>query len=219
MTDRDLQAPYRRPAGATEVILVRHGSSLAAEDDRVPLGGQADPSLSSLGESQAKAVGRLLGGLDPSSTSLFVTNLRRTVQTAQPTADALGLTPIVVSDLREICLGEYEGAAFETRRRAGDPLLHRVFAEERWDLLPGAESMPSFGARVRRGLASLVECVPPESTAVAFVHGGVIAEVCRHITDSRAFAFVDVENGSVTRLTHHNDRTWRLRSFNDTAHL
>lgn len=219
MTDRDLQAPYRLPVGATEVILVRHGSSMAADDDQVPLGGQSDPCQSPLGEAQAKAVGRLLGTLDSSSTALFVTSLQRTAQTAKPTADTLALTPTVVADLREICLGEYEGAAFEIRRRSGDPLLRQAFESGRWDLLPGSESMTAFGARVRRGLAFLIENTPPASTAVAFVHGGVIAEICRHITCSRGGAFVDVENGSVTRLVHRTDRTFRLRSFNETTHL
>jgi len=49
--------------------------------------------------------------------------------------------------------------------------------------------------------------------------GVAVAEACRQVTGSRPFAFVDVENGSLTKLTVETGGRWRLRSFNDTAHL
>lgn len=218
MIDRDLQAPFTVPAGAMEIILVRHGSSSAATDSTF-LDGHADPPLSSRGITQAAAVARRLRTLDPTHTALFVTSLRRTVETAEPTSTVLGITPSVIADLREVCLGDYEGNEYEQRRRAEDPLLERVFAEERWDLISGAEDAEAFRSRVRRGLDTIVGTVPVGSTAVAFVHGGVVAEICRSITGSRPFAFVDVENGSFTRIVHDADHTFRLRTFNETSHL
>lgn len=218
MIDRDLQAPFTVPAGAMEIILVRHGSS-SATTDGVALDGHADPPLSSRGITQAAAVAHRLRTLDPTRTALFVTSLRRTAQTAEPTADTLGIAPTVIADLREVNLGDYEGSEYEHRRRAADPLLEQVFAEERWDLIPGAEDTDAFRARVRRGLDTIVRTAPVGSIGVAFVHGGVVAEICRSITGSRPFAFVDVENGSFTRIVHHADHTFRLRTFNDTSHL
>ncbi|GHP18405.1 phosphoglycerate mutase [Rhodococcus sp. NKCM2511] len=218
MIDRDLQAPFTVPAGAIEIILVRHGSS-SATTDGVFLDGHADPPLSSRGVTQATAVAHRLRTLDPARTALFVTTLRRTAQTAEPTAAALGIAPTVIADLREVCLGDYEGSEYEHRRRAADPLLERVFADERWDLIPGAENAETFRARVHRGLDTIVHTTPAGSTAVAFVHGGVVAEICRSTTGSRPFAFVDVENGSFTRIVHHADGAYRLRTFNDTTHL
>ncbi|MBY6414658.1 histidine phosphatase family protein [Rhodococcus sp. BP-252] len=218
MIHRDLQAPFTLPAGAKEIILVRHGSS-SATTDGVFLDGHADPHLSSLGITQAAAVAHRLRTLDPTRTALFVTSLRRTAQTAEPAAAALGITPTVIAELREVCLGDYEGSEFEERRRAKDPLLAQVFAEERWDLIRGAEGTDAFRARVRCGLDTIVDTVPVGTTAVAFVHGGVVAEICRSITRSSPFAFVDVENGSLTRIVHHADHTFRLRTFNDTSHL
>ena len=60
------------------------------------------------------------------------------------------------------------------------------------------------------GVARRCACAPgsrrssrtpaPTSRVAAIVHGGVIGEVCRQATDSRPFAFVHSDNGSLTRL-------------------
>ena len=75
------QQDYSRPAGAIEIILVRHGASEAAVEDQPfeLLEGQADPPLSAHGERQAQAVAAHLAN-EP-LTGLFVTSLRRTAQT------------------------------------------------------------------------------------------------------------------------------------------
>ncbi|ANW67264.1 hypothetical protein BCA37_30265 [Mycobacterium sp. djl-10] len=218
MTVRDLQASFVLPAGALEVVLVRHGSS-ATFADTAMLDGQSDPNLSARGEIQAAALATVLSQYASSRVALFVTPMRRTAQTASPTALALDATPTVIDELREVGLGQLEGLEFELRRRADDPLLRRAFDAERWDVLPGAESMTAFAARVSAGMTKVSAAVPPSSTAIVFTHGGVIAEVCRQVTGSTPFAFTDVENGSLTRFTVGIDGRWRLRSFNDTAHL
>ncbi|WP_157850907.1 histidine phosphatase family protein [Mycolicibacterium obuense] len=201
-----------------EVVLVRHGSSATSADTPM-LAGHSDPNLSAQGEVQAGILAEVLGRRDPSRTVLFVTPLRRTAQTAEPTAAVLGATPTVLGELREVCLGTFEGLEFEKRSQAGDPLLQRVFDEQRWDVLPGAESMAAFTQRVSAGMAMVLNGVPALSTAIVFTHGGVIAEACRQVTGSQPFAFVAVENGSLTRFTVEAGGRWRLRSFNDTAHL
>jgi probable phosphoglycerate mutase len=47
----------------------------------------------------------------------------------------------------------------------------------------------------------------------------VIGQLCRQATDSRPFAFVHADNGSVSRLVVLPDGRWLLRSFNDISHL
>ena len=181
------------------------------------LEGQADPSLSPGGTAQADMVAQRLRGR--TVDALFVTPLRRTHQTAAPLARACGLEPAVVADLREISLGELEGEEFERRRAAGDAVLAQAFAAQRWDVIPGAEPMDLFAERVRRGLDRISDRVGPDATAVAVVHGGVVAELCSQVTGSERFAFVHVENASITTLLRTGEGRWRLRSFNDTAHL
>ena len=217
----DLQAPFVRPSGATEILLVRHGSATEGQSAS-PVSphrsdGHADPCLSAAGTAQARAIARRVARLPVDR--LFVTTLRRTQQTAEPISDALRLAPEVVHDLREVGLGDLEGDEFEKRRLAGDPVLTQAYATQRWDVIPGAEPMAVFAERVRRGLEHLARATGPDATAVAVVHGGVIAELCHQVTGSDRFAFINVENASITMLLRTAAGRWRLRSFNDTAHL
>ena len=213
------QRPFSRPPDAKEVILVRHGASA----DAVPgepfelIKGRSDPPLSSEGEGQAEALADRLAR-EPIA-ALFVTPLQRTALTAAPLADRLGLRPTPVPQLSEVRLGELEGGEFRIRVARGDPVIRRLFDEERWDVIPGAERMEDFGARVREGLERVVAAIGPGAVGVAVVHGGVIAELCRQVTGSRPFAFIGVDNTSITRLVRLGDGRWLLRRFNDTAHL
>lgn len=213
------QTPFRLPKGATEVILVRHGAS----EDAVPgssfplVDGRSDPALSDIGELQARAVGERLA--QEKIARLYVTPLRRTHQTAAPLAAHTGLEPAVLDDLAEVRLGDWEGGEYRVRAANGDPLIRRAFDEERWDVIPGAESAESLGRRVRDGLAAVVAGTGPDAVAVAVVHGGVIGEACRQVTGSRPFAFVHADNGSLTRLVVRPSGKWVLLAFNDVSHL
>ena len=214
------QRAFALPRGATEVILVRHGASApAVPGEPFPLlDGHGDPPLAQPeGVAQAAAVADRLAG--EGLAGVFVTTLRRTHETALPLARRTGLEPVVVPELREVSLGEWEGGEFRIRMAQGDPVALLAVAEERWEVIPGAETMASLAERVRAGVEAVAAAAGPDVSVAAIVHGGVIGEACRQATDSRPFAFVHSDNGSLTRLIVLPDRSWLLRSFNDTAHL
>ena len=147
------QRDYSRPPEAIEILLVRHGASQAAVDGQPfeLLEGQADPSLSPEGVEQARRVAAFLAG-EPLQ-ALFVTPLCRTAQTAEPIAQATGLEPVVIPELREVHLGELDGGAFRIALAARDPVVREVFAQERWDVIPGAERMEDLAERTRAGVS------------------------------------------------------------------
>ncbi len=219
MADRYPQRRFMPPPGATELILVRHGASMAA----VPgepfdlLDGHADPPLAPDGEEQAVAVARQLE--TESLGKLFVTPLQRTQQTAAPLATATGLEPHVMPELREVRLGDWEGGMLRIRAAQGDPLFFEIIEKERWDLIPNAEPADEFAERVRRGVEAMVAATGPDALGAAVLHGGVIGEICRQATRSRPFAFVHADNGSISRLVVMPGGRQLLRSFNSTAHL
>jgi probable phosphoglycerate mutase len=155
------------------------------------------------------------GGL----SRLYTSTLRRTHETAAPLAAATGLTPTAIAELAEVRLGEWEGGEYRVRAGRGDPVAKEVFVQQRWDVIPGAESLDSLGARVRAGIDRIVAETGADAIAAAVVHGAVIGELCRQAADSRPFAFVHADNGSLSRLIVAADGGWMLRSFNDTAHL
>jgi probable phosphoglycerate mutase len=213
------QRDYSRPPEATEIVLLRHGASQAAVEGEPfeLLEGQADPPLALEGRLQAHAAAVHLA--DQGLQALYITTLCRTAQTAEPLAAMTGLQPIVVAELREIHLGELDGGAFRIALHNGNPLIPEVFAQERWDVIPGAESMEEFTDRTRAGIERIVAESPEGATVAAVVHGGVIGELCRQATNSRAFAFTHADNGSITRLIVFASGRWSLRSFNETGHL
>lgn len=211
--------PFEVAPATTQLLLVRHGATIRGPGEQaepVAFDG-SDPDLNELGRRQAEAVCRQLTRERPAA--IFVTGLRRTEQTAAPLATRTGIAPRVVRDLREVELGAWDGAGLRTRLASEDPLALQVLRDERWDAIPGAEPLDGFADRVRRGIALVSESIDFEQTAVAFVHGGVIGEVCRQATASRGFAFIHAENGSITRLIVDADDHWTVRSFNETGHL
>src|SRR4051812_38990802 len=146
------QRAFPPPPDATEVVLVRHGASAAAVPGEPfeTLEGQSDPPLAPEGERQARAVAERLRS--ESFAGLFVTPLRRTAETAAPLAAATGLEPVVVPELREVGLGEWEGGELRIRAANRDPMFFEVIEAERWDVIPGAEPAGEFADRVRAGL-------------------------------------------------------------------
>lgn len=94
-----------------QLLLVRHGQSQNnavmessdSEDGRVP-----DPALTELGDHQAAALAAWLQHSNLRPTRLCASLMRRTIQTALPTADAFGLPIEVRPDLFEAA-GPYTG--------------------------------------------------------------------------------------------------------------
>ena len=209
------------PPGSCEILLVRHGeSSPHVEGEPFTLvDGHGDPELAPEGRAQAALVADRLTSTGEKITAIYVTTLRRTHETAAPLAERLGIEPQVEPDLREVFLGEWDGGEFRVRMAEGDPIAIQAVVEERWDVIPGGEPMEAFARRVRAGIDAVAAAAGTDVTVAAFVHGGVIGEVCRQATESRPFAFIHADNGSLTRLVILPGGRWLLRSFNDTAHL
>jgi probable phosphoglycerate mutase len=212
------QHRFRPPPGATELLLVRHGESEPAQMDApFPLtDGRADPALAPEGAGQAELVARRLAA-GPAIDAIYITSLRRTAQTAAPLARLTGLTPRVEPALREVGLGDWEGGLYRKMVADAHPVAVAMRAEERWDVIPGAEPSAEFAARVRGAVTRLAAAHPGQRLAV-FTHGGVIGQLLALASGSRPFAFIGADNGSLSHLVVHGGE-WVVRGFNDIAHL
>ena len=211
------QHSYQAPAGATEVLLVRHGESRAASaDNPFPLvDGHGDPELHPNGEQQALMVGERLR--HETIAAIYVSNLRRTQQTAAPLSRHLNLQPKIDPDLREVFLGEWEGGVMRIRAAAGDPIFTQMQEQQRWDVIPGGESWDNLNTRLLRGLGR-IHAAHPNEKVVAVVHGGVIGHLVAHASGAQPFAFNGADNGSITHLVVHGEQI-KVRSFNDNTHV
>ena len=211
------QHRFRAPPGACELLIVRHGESAPAVPGRsfALVDGHGDPELAPDGRVQAERVGERLAG--ETIDAIYVTTLRRTHETAAPLAARVGLSPVVAPDLREVFLGEWEGGLMRQRVAEGDPIGARLFAEQDWGVIPGAESNADLAARVVPALQAIAD-VHPDQRVVVVVHGGVIGAILAHASGGRPFAFAGADNGSISHVVI-TGRQWIIRRFNDTGHL
>jgi len=211
------QHEYRSPDDATEILLVRHGASQAfvPGEDFPMLGDQGDPPLSPEGRVQAEKVCARLAW-EPIE-KVYVTKLQRTIETAAPLLEELGLEAEVSPHLHEIHFGDWEGGlARQKLTELTDPAAIEARRTGTWDSVPGAERWEDFTARVTLGLNEIAAANPGGNVA-AFAHGVVIGAATRTLIDAPR-RLGTVENCSITHLIKTGD-VWMIRSFNDTAHL
>jgi len=217
MTKEYRQHVYQPPKGAVDLLLIRHGESQPARPGQsFPMkDGHGDPALHADGHAQARAVGERLKSAP--LAALYVTTLQRTHQTAAPLAAHLGLTPVIEPDLREVCLGDWDGGLYRIKAAMSDPAFARAEAGQEWGEIPGAETTARLQARVLAGLMRIAAAHADQMVA-AVVHGGVIGAALSLASGSAPFAFNGAANGSISRLVILGD-TMKVRGFNDVTHL
>lgn len=152
------------------IYLIRHalpafpaGSKMCIGITDIPLGQQ--------GLEQAKAMAANLSPV----TAVYSSPLRRAIQTAQ----AIGMPVQILSGLREIYAGEWDGLTFaEIRQRY--PELYAARGLDQTILPPGAEDMESALIRFRADLERAAAEAPGDFAVVA--HGGIIAKFMQSLT-------------------------------------
>jgi broad specificity phosphatase PhoE len=90
---------------------LRHGQTTLSRDDNF-CGSGLDPELTLEGLQMAQAFARYYQS--KSWAAIYVSSLRRTIQTAQPLCDLLKMKPEAREDLQEIAYGQWEGLGKET---------------------------------------------------------------------------------------------------------
>lgn len=130
------------------LILVRHGQT-PSNVQRALDTGAPGAGLTALGHEQARALpGRLAPQLDHQEVGLLVTsNLRRTHETAEPLAQALGIRPVEDERIREIRAGDLEMRADEEAHATYFHTIRRWMAGELELRMPGAEDAHGVLAR------------------------------------------------------------------------
>ena len=175
----------------TRLILIRHGETDWNAEGRWQ--GHADVPLNSRGHAQAEETARSLAG--EKIDAIYVSDLRRTEQTAEPLARAQGLEVRVDRRLREIDQGEWQGLliseiqsryADEFRRRRENPLEVAP---------PGGETALQVRERVLAAVQDILSAHPGQTVAIVS-HGFALAVI-------RAY-FQGVPIGKVWELVPKN---------------
>jgi broad specificity phosphatase PhoE len=197
------------PYGVTvQLLLIRHALPLRSEP-----GQGSDPDLSEEGIEQAKRLPDALARFPV--TRLVSSPQVRSVQTAQPVADALGLT--VEVDER---LAEYD-------RDMGHYIpIEQIAAEFPEELarlaqghLPSSVDEIAFLARINAGIRDVVAASDHDDTVAVFSHGGVINGLLHTILGTEKILSFNVDYAGVTRLLSSRDGNLYVASVNGTEHV
>jgi broad specificity phosphatase PhoE len=173
----------------------------------------SDPDLSEEGIEQAKRLPDALARFPV--TRLVSSPQVRSVQTAQPVADALGLT--VEIDER---LAEYDR---DMEHYIPIEQIAAEFPEELERLakghLPSSVDEAAFLARIDAGIRDLVTVGDHEDTVAVFSHGGVINGLLHGILGTEKILCFNVDYASVTRLLSSREGNLYVAAVNGTEHV
>jgi broad specificity phosphatase PhoE len=191
-----------------QLLLIRHALPLRSEP-----GQGSDVHLSDAGLEQAQ---RLPEALKRFPLSRLVSSpQQRSVQTAQPVADALGLT--VDIDER---LAEYD------RDMTVYVPIEQIKAEnpEEWARLadghlPSGVDEAAFLARITAAIDDVVAAADHEDTVAVFSHGGVINVLLHQILGTGRLLSFPIDYTSITRLLYARSGQATVVAVNGTEHV
>ena len=123
---------------------LRHGQTALSRED-VFCGSGLDPELTSEGLEMAQAFAAAYR--DKQWTAIFSSSLRRTITTAQPLCDALGISTQVRANFNEIGYGKWEGLTKATVERDYHDDYISWLADPAWHAPTGGEPAVTIARR------------------------------------------------------------------------
>lgn len=193
-----------------EIVLVRHGLPLRVELET----GIADPELAAEGHEQAAKMAAYLGVEDVEA--VYVSPLRRALETARPLSKLLGLEAVVSEGVAEFDRNSREYVPVEELRATNDPRWEKLLRGE-WD---GVDEDPSlFKARVVETIEDMI-ARHPGGRVVVVCHGGVINQYLAHVLGIETLiGFFYPKYTSIHRVMAARSGQRSIVSINEASHL
>ena len=193
-----------------EIVFVRHGLPLRIELET----GIADPELAAEGHEQAAKMAAYLGVEDVEA--VYVSPLRRALETASPLCKVLGLEAVVSEGVAEFDRNSREYVPVEELRATNDPRWEKLLRGE-WD---GVDEDPSlFKARVVATVEDMI-ARHPGGRVVVVCHGGVINQYLAHVLGIEThIGFFYPKYTSIHRVMAARSGQRSIVSINEASHL
>ena len=193
-----------------EIVFVRHGLPLRIELET----GIADPELAAEGHEQAAKMAAYLGVEDVEA--VYVSPLRRALETASPLCKVLGLEAVVSEGVAEFDRNSREYVPVEELRATNDPRWEKLLRGE-WD---GIDEEPStFKARVVASVEKIID-QHPGGRVVVVCHGGVINQYLAHVLGIETHVgFFYPKYTSIHRVMAARSGQRSIVSINEASHL
>jgi probable phosphoglycerate mutase len=138
------------------LYLLRHGQTELSREDNF-CGSGLDPALTKEGLEMAQAFAAAYNA--KSWHAVYCSNLQRTIATAQPLCDALGIAMQVRGDLNEISYGKWEGQSKDSVERDFHDDYVRWLADPAWHAPTGGELAITVATRSVRAIDEIKQQV------------------------------------------------------------
>lgn len=199
----------------TELVLIRHGETDMNRELRFQ--GHVNVGLNAVGHEQARRLGARMAG--ERADAVYVSDLLRACQTADPIAGGLAIPYVTEAGLREQHFGRVDGMRVADIQRDHPEAWAGWMRFEPDFAMPEGESTRSFHARVMDAVQRLV-ARHPDQTVVVVTHGGVLDMIWR---TARSLGLdgprqSDIPNAGLNRI-RVRDGAIDVLDWADTRHL
>jgi 2,3-bisphosphoglycerate-dependent phosphoglycerate mutase len=158
----------------TELVLIRHGETDMNRELRFQ--GQVNVGLNATGHEQARRLAARMAG--EQADAVYVSDLLRARQTAEPIAGELALAAVPESGLREQHFGRVDGMRVDDIQREHPEAWAGWLRFDEDFAMPEGESTRAFHARVIDAVQKVV-AAHLDQTVVIVTHGGVLDMIYR----------------------------------------
>ena len=200
-------------SSSTVLVLSRHGQTVWHRENRYA--GISDIDLTSTGVRQAEQLAAWTREHRPDA--VVSSPVRRAVETALPSARAVGLEPVIVEGLRELDFGVAEGRTIGELALDDPDMVDRFRSDPVGHPFPGADPPGEAAARGAEALRSVASAHSGQRVLVVAHNTLLRLSLCQllGIDVSRyRTVFPHLDNGTLTQLRLASDGTASLLSFN-----
>jgi broad specificity phosphatase PhoE len=199
------------------LYLLRHGQTASSRADTF-CGSGLDPELTPEGLEMARAF--MAAYLTTRWRAIFSSNLRRSITTAEPLCEALGMKMQTTADLNEIAYGEWE----QLTKKEVEQRYHNDYvswlADPTWHAPTGGELAVTVARRALRFVEQITRQFT-DGNVLAVSHKATIRIILSSLLgiDPGSFRYrlaCPVGSVSVVEFTSHGPM---LRSLADRSHL
>ena len=197
------------------IVLVRHGQTQWNAENRFR--GRADIPLDDFGIRQAEAAATRLSKYP--ATAVYASPLQRTMMTARPVAEKLGLTVQPLDGLIDIDYGRWQGLSTEEALEQDSTLYHTWIESPQNAVFPGGEGLQDVRNR-SKGVIDMVLASHRNETVILVSH----MVVCRVFIcvilglDNSHFWQIGQDINAINTIGL-KENGLVLNSLNDTCHL
>nr|WP_221472094.1 histidine phosphatase family protein [Amycolatopsis umgeniensis] len=192
------------------MLVARHGQTEWHAENRYA--GSSDVALTEEGLRQAGELAGFAEAVGPSA--VFCSPQSRARRTAEPSAEALGLSLRVVEDLREVHFGLMEGRTRDELAVSDPGAVARFLADPVTGAFPGSEPTAKAAARGASALRAIAAEVPGETVLVVAHNTLIRLSLCELLgipLETYRTVFPRLDNAAVTEIAIDGTRTGLLR--------